>query len=68
MFNKPAASYISPVSMSFVLFLLYVSYFGYIFASLLCGGNLIHHHLRTRGQYPRQKDENKAERCCRVAS
>ena len=53
MFNKLAASYISPVSMSFVLFLLYVSCFGYTFASLLCVGNFIHHHLRTRGQYPR---------------
>ena len=34
-----AASYISPVSVLFVLFL-YVSCFGYLFASLLCGGNL----------------------------
>ena len=40
MFSKLAASYISLVSVSFVLFLLYVSCFGYLFASLLCGGNL----------------------------
>ena len=40
MFSKLAASYISPVSASFVLFLLNVSCFEYLFASLLCGGNL----------------------------
>ena len=40
MFSKLAVSYISPVSVSFVLFLLCVLCFGYLFASLLCGGNL----------------------------
>ena len=39
MFSKLAASYISPVSVSLVLLLLYVSCFGYFFASLLCGCN-----------------------------
>ena len=40
MFSKLAESYISPVSVSFVLFLLCVLCFGYLFASLLFGGNL----------------------------
>ena len=40
MFSKLAVSYISPVSVPLVLFLLYVLRFGYLFASLLYGGNL----------------------------
>ena len=66
--SKLSASYISPVSLLFVLFLLYVSFLDIYL--LLCHvvATYIHHHLRTRDQYLRQKDKRKAERCFRVAS
>ena len=68
LFSKLTASYISPVSVSFVLFLLYVSCFGYFFASCYVVLICIHHHLRAQDQYLRQKDKSKAERCFRVES
>ena len=65
MFSKLAASYTSPVSVSFFIMFRVLG----IYLLLCCVvTTYIHHHLRTRDQYLRKKDKSNGERCFRVAS